>query len=167
MRPLMEGLCWILAAMTAGLHEATARLHSQNGWDHDASEGSGTETRLGEGERPQERLAVPRTPTGGDKAIVLGVVMERHGNQSPHRLIQGVLEGLDRARFRLVVFTRDYLTSYSDAGQALLELADQVIILAWHPFAKGLADTFADRGVISSVQVCTFRHIGYLASSLK
>lgn len=78
--------------------------------------------------------------------------MERHGNQSPHRLIQGVLESLNPARFRLVMFTRDYVTEYSEAGQALLEIADEIVILPWHRFVKGLADPFADRELISSAQ---------------
>ncbi|CAN0533249.1 unnamed protein product [Ectocarpus sp. 12 AP-2014] len=34
MRALMERLCWILAAMTVGLHEAIARLQPRNAWDN-------------------------------------------------------------------------------------------------------------------------------------
>lgn len=32
MRPLMEALCWILAAMAAGLHDASPALHPDKGW---------------------------------------------------------------------------------------------------------------------------------------
>ncbi|CAM9294812.1 unnamed protein product, partial [Scytosiphon promiscuus] len=150
MRFLMESMCWILAAITAGLHEAAGGLQPQAGWASEDQEGLETEKGPFEGEGPPQRFANRRLPpTARHRRIVLGVVMERHGNQSPHRLIQGVLEGLDRAKFRLVMFTRDYVAEYSDAGQALLKLADEVLVLSWHPFAKGLADPFADRGVIA------------------
>ncbi|CAM9753945.1 unnamed protein product [Ectocarpus sp. 12 AP-2014] len=77
--------------------------------------------------------------------------MEGWGNRSPHRLIQGVLERMDRSRFRLVVLSRDYTGYYCEADRALLEAAEEVKTFPWHPFAEGLTDPFADRGVIASV----------------
>lgn len=158
-RPLMESLCWILAAMTAGLHEAIARLQPRNAWDNSISSvRQGTTGAFGEGQQPQISLTPPPSATTRDVRITVGFVMERWGNRSPHRLIQGVLEGMDRSRFRLVVFSRDYTGYDCEAGKALLEAAEEVKIFPWHPFAEGLADPFADRGVIASVQARSERY---------
>lgn len=156
MRPLMESLCWILAAMTVGLHEAIARLQPRNAWDNSISSGRQRTTgAFGEGEQPHISLTPPPSIATRDVRITVGFVMERWGNRSPHRLIQGVLEGMDRSRFRLVVFSRDYTGYYCEAGKALLEAAEEVNIFPWHPFAEGLTDPCADRGVIASVQACS------------
>ncbi|CAN0021785.1 unnamed protein product, partial [Ectocarpus sp. 12 AP-2014] len=133
MRALMERLCWILAAMTVGLHEAIARLQPRN---------AATAT---------DHPTPPPSKATRDVRITVGFMMERWGNRSPHRLIQGVLERMDRSRFRLVVFSRDYTGYYCEDGKALLEAAEEVKTFPWHPFAEGLTDPFADRGVIASV----------------
>ncbi|CAB1102766.1 unnamed protein product [Ectocarpus sp. CCAP 1310/34] len=133
MRPLMESLCWILAALMVGLHEAIAQLQPRKAWT--------TASLLEDKERR------------GRVRITVGFVMERWGNRSPHHLIQRILESVDRSRFRLVVFSRDYTDCYCEAGQALPEAAEEVKIFPWHPFVEGLTDPFADRGVIASVQV--------------
>lgn len=147
MRPLMEGLCWILAAMTAGIHDAVTGLHPQNGWDINPS---GT---VADSQEVEREVAATRAKSRGDKRIVVGVVMERRGNTSPHRLIQGVLDGMDRSKFRLVAFSRDYVADYPDAGQAVLQAAEEVVVLRWHPFVTGLADPFSDRRTIAMAKV--------------
>ncbi|CAM9501453.1 unnamed protein product [Ectocarpus sp. 6 AP-2014] len=92
MRPLMESLCWILAAMAVGLHEAIARLQPRNAWDNSTSSGrQGTRGAFGEGEQPQTSLTPPPSIATRDVRITVGFVVERWGNRSPHRLIQGVL----------------------------------------------------------------------------
>eukprot|EP00752_Nemacystus_decipiens_P002918 g2715.t1 len=94
-----------------------------------------------------------RSEGGGDDRIVVGVVMERLGNHSPHRLVQGVLESMDRSKFHLVAFSRDYATDYPDAGQAILRAVEEVVLLEWHKFATGLSDPFADRRLIAKAKV--------------
>lgn len=145
MRPLMEGLCWILAKMTAGLHEAATGLHPQNGWKENPPEAVAADDMVNGGARNRSG--------GGDGRIVVGVVMDGLENHSPHRLIQGVLESMDRSKFRLVAFTRDYFADYPAAGQGVLRAVEEVMVLEWHPFAKGLSDPFADRRLIAKAKV--------------
>lgn len=156
MRPVMEGLCWILAAMTAGLHEATTGLHPLHGWDKNPSEA----VVVADGMTVQEHEQMYATreerseeEEEGDERIVVGVVMERLGNHSPHRLVQGVLESMDRSKFRLVAFSRDYFADYPDAGQAVLRAVEEVVVLEWHPFAAGLSEPFSDRRLIAKAKV--------------
>lgn len=152
LRPLMEGLCWILAAVTAGLHEATTGLHPQNGWAENLSEVVVVADGM---DQDRQQISASRKRRGGadDERIVVGVVMERLGNHSPHRLVQGVLECMDRSKFRLVAFSRDYFRDYPDAGQAVLRAAEEVVVLEWHKFAAGLSDPFADRRLIAAAKV--------------
>lgn len=147
MRPVMEGLCWIPAAITAGLHGATIGLHPQNGWDEKPSEAVVADGK----DRDFQQISASSERPWRDARIVVGVVMERRGNPCPHLLVQGVLESMDRSKFYLVAFLRDYLADYPDAGQAVLR--DEVVVLEWHPFAKGLADPFADRRAIARAKV--------------
>lgn len=151
MRPLMEGLCWIFAAMTAGLHEAAAGLDPRHGWSNHLSVGVADEMGQ-DNQRIKMNVTSSRARSARDDRIVVGVVMERRGNNSPHRLIQGVLEGMDRSKFRLVVFSRDYVADYPAAGQAVLQAAEEVVVFEWHRFVTGLADPFADRNLIAMAQ---------------
>lgn len=191
MRPLMETLCFVLAAMTTGLHEAVPGLHPSTAWEnvlhafekptrwvtkettvkHGISGNkdrqkvvpnnqAGEETRVEGGN--DETVAVSwkehsehGRETDGDVRgrIVVGVVMERYSNHSPHRLLQPVLEGMDRSRFRLVVFAHATVThDYPAAGQAILQDADEVVTMPWHPFVEGLPDTFGERKVIAEAK---------------
>lgn len=111
MRPLMEGLCWILVAMTAGL-QATTGLHPQNGWDKKSE----AVVVAGGMDQDREQISATCKKSGRDERIVVGVVMERRGNHSPHRLVQGVLESMDRSKFRLVAFSRDYFSGLPRRG---------------------------------------------------
>eukprot|EP00903_Cladosiphon_okamuranus_P020162 g18511.t1 len=153
MRPVMEGLCWILAAMTAGLHDATTGLHPLHGWDKEPPEA----VVVADDMIVQEHEPIPATreerSEEGDGRIVVGVVMERLGNHSPHRLVQGVLESMDRSEFRLVAFSRDYFEDYPDGGKAVLQAVEEVVVLEWHPFATGLSDPFSDRRLIAEAKV--------------
>lgn len=162
MRPLMQALCWVLAAMTPRLHEATPWLHPRTGWDcppgsevHDDGNSAGNERGVAEQGQPQERPTTSKTESNGKTIISIGLVMERRDNHSPHRLIQGVVEGIDRSRFRVVVFARNYPDAYPAAGRAVLEAADEVFILPWHPFAAGIPDPFAERKIVAVAQACT------------
>ena len=159
MRPLMETLCWILAAMTATLHEAPPTLHPDVGWDNtpvmDAHQNR-QRTEEGGGSERQRATTKPVTSGRGvDGRINVGVVLERRTNHSPHRLIQGVLEGMDRSKFRLVAFAHDHEIDYPPAGEAVLEAAEEVFVLPWHPFVSGMPDPFAERKIIIMAQVCT------------
>lgn len=165
MRPLMEGLCWIFAAMTVGLHKAAAGLDPRYGWNNHPSGGVADETSQ-HSKRTETNATASHTRPGRDGRIVVGIVMERRGNHSPHRLIQGVLEGMDRSKFRLVVFSRDYVADYPAAGQAILQAAEEVVIFEWHPFVTGLADPFADRRLVEQAQArdfCVDTRIGFCA----
>ena len=153
LRPLMEGLCWILAAMTAGLHEALTDLHPQNGWAGNPPEAVVAADGVNHGHQQGSANRKRSGEEAADERIVVGVVMERLGNHSPHRLVQGVLESMDRSKFRIVAFSRDYFTDYPDAGQAILRAVEEVVVLEWHEFATGLSDPFADRRLIATVKV--------------
>lgn len=154
MRPLMETLCWVLAAMTAGLHDVgSERLHPWTGWNSSVSA-----TQKGNGSRNVvERMDATHRELwtrekGCQERITIGVVMERRDNHSPHRLIQGVVEGIDRSKFRVVVFVRKDISKYPPAGKAILEAADKVLVLPWHPFVKGLPEPFAERKIVTMAQ---------------
>lgn len=164
MRPLMESLCWILAAMTAGLHDATPALHPRRGW-------GGTPFRL-QAHLAHEPITKHRGVTSdtsvetksstrgyhGVNKITVGVVMERRTNHSPHRLIQGVIEGLDRSRFRFVVFAHDLGSgdTYPPAGTAIMEAADNILIMRWHHLVSGMSDPFVEREVVAKAKVHAF-----------
>lgn len=161
MRPLMETLCWTLAAMTVTLHEAPPTLHPGVGWDkrpmpdaHEARQRTPEEEEEGSGRRrPQTKPGTGGRGEGNGRTTV-GVVLERRTNHSPHRLIQGVLEGMDRSRFRLVAFAHDHEVDLPPAGQAVLEAVEEVYILPWDPFVSGMPDPFAERKIIVMAQVC-------------
>lgn len=138
--------------MTAGLHEAAAGLDPRLGWGNHLSGEVADQTDQDRSQLTENKVTVSRTRSGRDGRIVVGVVMERRGNHSPHRLIQGVLEGMDRSKFRLVVFSRDYVADYPAAGQAVLQAAEEVVIFQWHPFVTGLADPFTDRRLVAMSQ---------------
>jgi len=154
MRPVMEGLCWILAAMTAGLHEATPGLHPMHGWSKDPSEAA---VAVADDMMAQDHelisAAGEERSKEGDERIVVGVVMERLGNHSPHRLVQGILESMDRSKFRLVAFSRRDYADYPDGGQAVLRAVEEVVALKWHLFAAGLPEPFSDRILIAKAKV--------------
>lgn len=133
--------------MTTGIQNAVTGLHPQSGWDINPS---GTAADSHEAEKD---AAATRARSGRDGRIVVGIVMERRGNTSPHRLIQGVLDCMDRSKFRLVAFSRDYVADYQAAGQAVLQAAEEVVVLRWHPFVTGLADPFSDRRTIAMAKV--------------
>lgn len=159
MRPLMEALCWILAAMTAGLHDVgSKRLHPWTGWNSSVSatqEGDGSRNVVERVDATHEVLTNTelRAREGeGQERITIGVVMERRDNHSPHRLIQGVVEGIDRSTFHVVVFVREDVSKYPPAGKAIVEAADTVLVLPWHPFVKGLPEPFAERKVVTMAQ---------------
>lgn len=160
MRPLMETLCWTLAAMTVTLHEAPPTLHPGAGWDNMAVAGAHKDRqRAEEGEEGGSEIKQAETKPvasgkGVDGRISVGVVLERRTNHSPHRLIQGVLEGMDRSRFRLVAFAHDHEVGYPPAAEAVLEAAEEVFVLPWHPFVSGMPDPFAERKIIIREQVC-------------
>lgn len=162
MRPLMETLCWTLAAMTVTLHEAPPTLHPGVGWDEipmsDALEARqrAKAELLGEekGRKRPETKPVTSGRRGTDERINVGVVLERRTNHSPHRLIQGVLEGMDRSRFRLVAFAHDHEVDLPPAGQAVLEAVEEVYVLPWDLFVSGMPDPFAEREIIVMAQVC-------------
>lgn len=170
MRPLMESLCWILAAMTAGLHDATPALHPHRGWNGSPRQVQAPrrahEPAMGHKEATSHTSSVTMKPSpstsghghdGDVKKITVGVVMERRSNHSPHRLIQGVLEGLDRSRFRVVVFAHgaDSDDTYPPAGTAIMEAADEVLIMPWHRFVTGMSDPFVERQVVAKEKVRT------------
>lgn len=169
MRPLMEALCWVLAAMSAGLHDVAPNLHPHIGWDassqpvgHEGHTRPKGKEQVFEQGYPRIKSTSPRT--ANNVKIVIGVVMERQDNHSPHRLIQGVVEGIDRSRFRVVAFARDGPQSYPAAGQAVLHSADEVLILPWHPFVKGMPDPFAEQKVVAAAQV---RALQLMSSALR
>lgn len=162
MRPLMETLCWTLAAMTVTLHEAPPTLHPGAGWDNrPVSKAHEDRQRAAEEDKGgSERKRAKAIPVASEKAVVggritIGVVLERRTNHSPHRLIQSVLEGMDRSRFRLVAFAHEHMVEYPPAGEAVLEAAEEVFVLPWHPFVSGMPDPFAERKIIIMAQVCT------------
>lgn len=138
--------------MTAGLHEAAAGLDPRFGWGKHPYGGVAGQTDQDSSQLAEMKVTASRKRPGRDGRIVVGVVMERRGNHSPHRLIQGVLEGMDRSKFRLVVFSRDYVADYPAAGQAVLQAAEEVVIFQWYPFVTGLADPFADRRLVAMAQ---------------
>lgn len=169
MRPLMEALCWVLAAMTAGLHEVAPALHPSAGWDFEPRSSFGEEKHLHGGRRLSTDLSFVEeedgskklnstltrkacTTAGTQEKIAVGVIMERRDNHSPHRLIHGVLKGLDRSRFRVLAFVRDYIGEYPLAGRAVIQSADEVVVLPWHTFATGTSDPFREREVIAASQ---------------
>lgn len=162
MRPLMETLCWTLAAMTITLHEAPPTLHPGAGWKNTAvADAHKGRQRAKEEEEEKGGSEIKRAETkpvasgrGVGGRISVGVVLERRTNHSPHRLIQGVLEGMDRSRFRLVAFAHDHEVGYPPAGEAVLEAAEEVFVLPWHPFVSGMPDPFAERKLIIMEQVC-------------
>jgi len=138
--------------MTAGLHDAVTGLHPQSGWDKNHS-GTATDRMHSDTQEMETEAAVTRARSGRDERMTVGIVMERRGNTSPHLLLHGVLDGLDRSKFRLVAFSRDYVADYPDAGQAVLQAAEEVVVLRWHPFVTGLADPFSDRRTIAKAKV--------------
>lgn len=160
MRPLMETLCWTLAAMTVTLHEAPPTLRPGAGWEITPLTGAPKGKQHAEEEkerRSEQKRAKPKPVASGmgvGGRISVGVVLERRTNHSPHRLIQGVLEGMDRSRFRLVAFAHDHELDYPPAGEAVLEAAEEVFVLPWHPFVSGMPDPFAERSIIIMAQVC-------------
>lgn len=164
MRPLMEALCWVLAAMTVGLHDVGSKsLHPWTGWNSRFSatqEGDGSTNMVERVDATQQKeqgaVVINRELQAreeGQERITVGVVMERRDNHSPHRLIQGIVEGIDRLKFRVVVFVREDVSKYPPAGKAIVAAADEVLILPWHPFVKGLPKPFAERAIVTMAQV--------------
>ncbi|CAM9109444.1 unnamed protein product, partial [Discosporangium mesarthrocarpum] len=136
MRPLMEALCKVLAAIAPGIHEAVPTLHPVGGWTMLTGKGGDANKICG---LKQGRISV-------------GVLMERDTNHSPHTLIQRVFEDLSRLRFCLVVFAHEN-AHYPPAGNAILEAADEVVILPWHPLVSGAPDTLKERELIAAVKL--------------
>lgn len=164
MRPLMESLCWILAAMTVGLHDATPALHPRRGWRSSplrVQAHRAPEPTTGHRGVTSDTIVETKSSTRGHDGvnkITVGVVMERRTNHSPHRLIQGVIEGLDRSRFRVVVFAHDLGSgdTYPPAGTAVMEAADDILIMRWHRLVAGMSDPFVEREVVAKAKVHAF-----------
>ncbi|CAM9425748.1 unnamed protein product [Choristocarpus tenellus] len=137
MRPLMESMCSVLVAMAPGIHGEASGLHPVHGW----REPSGVTE-----ERDHE------THQGYSEYITIGVVMERSSNSSPHNLLYAVLKGLSQSKFQLIAFAHEK-TDYPPAGVEILEAADRVITMPWHPLANGIPDTWREREVIAAAKV--------------
>lgn len=158
MRPLMEALCWVLATMSAGLQDAVFGLDPQRGWLRSTRDGGIETASISPPETLDEMTSEPlrasrpgASPGAGliqeiisRPRIVVGVVMEKRGNHSPHRLLQGVLERMDRSKFRIVAFAHP-VADYPPAAKAILHAVEEVLELPWHPFVHGIPDTLAAR----------------------
>lgn len=158
-RPLMEALCWVLGIMTAGLHDAAPGLHPLNGWGNPDAPVDVDLTREGPTKSAQVRardheIAVARQQPASrsEDKVVVGVVMEKRSNHSPHRLFQSIVEGVDRRSFCVVVFAQP-TRGYPAAARAIFDAADEVVAMPWHPKVEGLPNVAASRKAVAGAKV--------------